>query len=84
MIYNNNEIIKEQHTYRLMDYNPWDKLMIYIDNSKTKYMLKNRRYCYNIQETFIKYNYWNGICSFDEKIYEIVEILIYYSLKRLD
>ena len=40
MIYNNNEIIKEQHNYRLMDYNPWDKLMIYIDNSKTKYMLK--------------------------------------------
>ena len=40
MIYNNNEIIKEQHTYRLLDYNPWDKIMIYIDNSKTKYMLK--------------------------------------------
>ena len=72
MIYNNNEIIKEQHTYRLLDYNPWDKLMIYIDNSKTKYMLKNRRYCFNIQETFIKYNYWNGICSLDEKIVEIV------------
>ena len=51
MIYNNNEIIKEQHTYRLMDYNPGDKLMIYINNSKT------RRYCFNIQETFIKYNY---------------------------
>ena len=72
MIYNNNEIIKEQHTYRLLDYNPWDKLMIYIDNSKTKNRLKKRRYCFNIQETFIKYNYWNGICSLDEKIYEIV------------
>ena len=84
MIYNNNEIIKEQYTYRLMDYNPWDKLIIYIDNSKTKYMLKNRIYCFNIQETFIKYNYRNGICSLDEKIDEIVEILIYYSLKILD
>ena len=47
MIYNNNEIIKEQHTYRLLDYNPWDKLIIYIDNSKTKYMLK-REYIVSI------------------------------------
>ena len=84
MIYNNNEIIKEQHIYRLLDYNPLDKIMIYINNFKIKYMLKNRRYCFNIQLTFIKYNYWNGICSFDEKIDEIVEILIYYSLKKLD
>ena len=42
MIYNNNEIIKAQHTYRLLDYNPWDKLMIYINNSKTKDMLRTK------------------------------------------
>ena len=68
----------------MLDYNHWDKIIIYINNFKTKYILKTE----DIVSIFKKHSL-NIIIEIVyvhlmKKIVEIVEILIYYSLKILD
>ena len=75
----NNEIINKLRKDGFYDYQEGDKVMCYLDESKTENRFKKHRGYYNTPGIFIKYNYGNGVVKINNKI---VELPIYYILKN--
>ena len=74
----NNEIINKLQEDGFYDYKEGDKVMCYVDESKTENRFKKRRGYYTTPGIFVKYNYGNGIVEIEDKQ---IELPIYYILK---
>ena len=74
----NNEIINKLRKDGFYDYKEGDKVMCYLDESKTQDRFKKRRGYYTTKGTFIKYNFGNGIVEIEG---QKIELPIYYILK---
>ena len=73
----NNEVINKLREDGFYDYTPGDKVMCYLDESKTKNRFKKHRGYYIHKGIFVKYNFGNGIVEIDGKE---IELPIYYIL----
>ena len=74
----NNEIINKLREDGFYDYKEGDKVMCYLDESKTQDRFKKHRGYYTTKGTFIKYNYGNGVVEIEG---QKIELPIYYILK---
>ena len=74
----NNEVINKLREDGFYDYKEGDKVMCYIDESKTENRFKKHRGYYNTPGIFIKYNYGNGIVEIEG---QKIELPIYYILR---
>ena len=74
----NNEVINKLREDGFYDYKEGDKVMCYLDESKTQDRFKKHRGYYTTKGIFIKYNYGNGIVEINGKK---IELPLYYILK---
>lgn len=74
----NNEIINKLREDGFYDYKEGDKVMCYIDESKTENRFKKHRGYYTTLGIFIKYSYGNGIVEIKG---QKIELPIYYILR---
>lgn len=74
----NNEIINKLREDGFYDYKEGDKVMCYIDESKTENRFKKHRGYYTTPGIFIKYSYGNGIVEIKG---QKIELPIYYILR---
>ena len=74
----NNNIINKLREDGFYDYKEGDKVVCYLDESKTQDRFKKHRGYYTTKGTFIKYNYGNGIVEIEG---QKIELPIYYILR---
>lgn len=74
----NNEIVNKLRMDGFYNYESGDKVMCYIDDSKTNERFNKRRGYYITPGIFVEYNYGNGIVEINGKK---IELPIYYILK---
>ena len=78
----NNDIITKLRMDGFYDYKPGDKVMCYVDDSKTNERFNKRRGYYITPATFVEYNFGNGIVEIEDyPLNKKIELPVYCILK---